>query len=193
MPKKSKSTINETSVLDSSSVAENHKDKSSKMSFRKLLIIICSLLIAGGLVVLGASLISNVLSPNPVPQFIKDKVSFKVYYPLQAKLPAGYVLDKHSFSASQNVVLMTVDYGQKNQIIFSEQPLPKSNELQTFYSLRIPLRTTVNTSVGQAAISGLNGESFVSLPAGKTWIIITAPNNSDQSKLKQVLLSIRQA
>ena len=132
------------------------------------------------------------VTPDPIPSTIRKSVNFTVYYPGSKKLPVGYTLDARSISASKNAVILSVNYGHNDQIVFTEQPLPSNTDLLTFYAQRIPLRNNLTTPVGQAAISALNNQTFVSLPADKTWIIITAPDNINQAQLKQVLMSITQ-
>ncbi len=132
---------------------------------------------------------SHSKAPDPIPVSVQKSVNFPVYYPDTTKLPVGFSLDKKTISAKGDVLIMSINYGS-GQIIISEQILPPSNALQQFYSQRIPLRNNLTTSVGQAAISALNNETFVSLPTAKTWIIITAPTNINQNQLKQVLQSI---
>jgi hypothetical protein len=132
-------------------------------------------------------------SPDPISLSIRQSVNFNLYYPDSGKLPSGYTFDIQSVSASHNAVIFTIKYGHSSQIVFSEQPLPSSTELQTFYAQRIPLRNEIKTPLGEAAISSLNNRAFVSLPIHKTWIILTALNNINQNQLKQVLLSLKQA
>ena len=179
---------------DKISRSDLEKLKRAARRYRRLLVS------AGALVLifllgLGVVLISRYFSvaPNPIPISVRQAVSFPTYYPNTNKLPSGYVLDKSSISASQNALVLSITYGHANLIVFTEQPLPKSNDLQQFYAQHIPLRTNLTTSIGQAAISALDNKTFVSLPSTKTWIIITAPTNINQSLLKQVILSIRKS
>lgn len=133
-----------------------------------------------------------------VPADIAAKVSFPVYYPDPKKLPAGYTLDRSSFgSPVKNGVNYKVSYGNGKSLVFSIQMKPSDSQLQTFNSSYIPLRIDYQTSAGQAEIGAYNNhgtiETLVSLPTPtNAWIIITGPQDTDQTNLKQVLKALRQ-
>lgn len=148
--------------------------------------------------VLAAGIAWFFLRPkSPVPSKIAKAVDFPVYYPDPKKLPAGYTLDTTSFkNPVSNGISYSVDYGNGQKLVFSLQDKPSSSELQDFNSNYIPLHNDYKTPVGQAELGAYNNhgttESLISLPTnGKTWIIITAPYNTDQTKLKQVLSALR--
>ena len=130
---------------------------------------------------------------SPVPKSVQSAVSFPIYYPDQKKLPNGYTLDTGSFSAGQdNAVIYKIHYGDNKTIAVTVQVKPPSSALQNFYSTRIPLHTTVNTSVGTATVGAIGTQTIVSLPTnGNSWLLITAPGNIDQSQLKQVLQAFK--
>lgn len=134
---------------------------------------------------------------NPIPAYIAEAVNFRLYYPLQKDLPAGYRLDLNSFKRPvQNGVTYTVVNNENQKVIFSLQPKPSDADLQNFTSSYIPLHNTYQTPSGQALLGAYNTkegtETFVSLPTNSsTWIIVTAPYNIDQAQLKQVLSSLR--
>ena len=133
---------------------------------------------------------------SPVPKSITSSVSFPIYYPDQSKLPAGYTLDASSFKQPvQNGVNYTVDYGNRQELVFSLQPKPPASELQNFVANYIPLHNSFQAPTGQALLGAYNTktgtETLVSLPTGSnTWIIITAPYNINQDQLKQVIGSL---
>ncbi len=127
-----------------------------------------------------------------VPAAISNGVSYKVYYPDPAKLPAGYTLVRSSFTMPvKNGVAYWVSYDNGKHIVFSVQSKPSDTELQTFNSNYIPLRNDYQTGVGQAEIGAYHNQTLVSLPATNgPWIVISAPQDISQDKLKQVLSSI---
>jgi hypothetical protein len=134
---------------------------------------------------------------SPVPKTLAQSVNFPIYYPDPKKLPAGYVLDSASFAkpVSQGIKY-SVNYDKDQKMVFSLQPKPPAADLQNFNTNYIPLRIDYPTAVGQAEIGAYNNhgktESLISLPTKtNTWIIITAPYNIDQAKLKQVISSLR--
>jgi hypothetical protein len=155
------------------------------------------------LVIAAAAILSThhpnraAVSSSPVPANIVRAVNFKVYYPDQSKLPAGYTFDKNSFANPvSNGISYEVNYDNGKKIVFSLQSKPADNELQVFNSNYIPLRTDYQTAIGQAEIGAYNNhgkvQSLVSLPThSSTWIVITAPYDIDQAALKQILNSLK--
>lgn len=138
-----------------------------------------------------------VINPSPVPAYITQKVNLPVYYPDQSQLPAGYIFDVSSIkSPLAQGVTYTVSYGQGQKLVFSLQPKPSDNELDSFVANYIPLNNDIQTKLGQAKLGAYSSkgvtQTMVSLPTlGKTWIIVTGPYNTDQNNLKQVLNSLR--
>lgn len=170
--------------------------KKVKKSRHKLWIVsVLSLLILIGFAVGGWTFTHR--DQSPVPKNIQSAVSFPVYYPEQKKLPAGYTLNLQSIKMPQsNGVVYSVDYGLGKKLVFSVQPKPSDAELQRFNASYIPLRNEYQTPVGKAEIGAYNSHgqlvTLVSLPtSGKTWIIINAPYDVNQDKLKQVLQAIK--
>lgn len=127
-----------------------------------------------------------------VPKDISKAVSFPVYYPDSKKLPSGYVLDTASFSSPvKNGVAYTVQYDDNKKIVFSVQAKPADNELQAFRGNYIPLRIDYQTRLGLAEIGAYHSQTLVSLPIiDGPWVVATAPSDTDQTKLKQVLDSL---
>jgi len=134
---------------------------------------------------------------SPVPKNIAHNVSFPVYYPAKKELPPGYTLDLSSFGQPrQNGVNYTVSNSEGQKLVFSLQPKPSSSALQNFEANYIPLNNSFRTANGQALIGAYNTktgiETLVSLPTNSsTWIIITGPDNINQTQLKQVLSSLK--
>lgn len=135
-------------------------------------------------------------SHGPVPKSIRSAVSFPVYYPEQQRLPAGYRLDPGSFRlAGEGVLLFSVSSSRGGQLIFSEEASPGQDVINKFNTSAIPLHTPLSTTLGQADVgaygSGAKLQTIVSLPIGHgPWLIITAPANTDQNSLKQILQSL---
>lgn len=143
-------------------------------------------------------LIHNQKTKSIVPENIQKSVGFPIYYPDEKKLPAGYSLNKTSFSNPRNNgVTYFVSYDGSKKIVFSAQPKVSDQEMNLFYKSYIPLKTEVKTAIGKAEIGAYNNAgkvtTLVSLPTedSKTWLVITAPADINQSQLKQVLQSLR--
>jgi len=148
----------------------------------------------GLVIVVGAAVwLATQRSSSPVPKNVAQKVSFPVYYPDQAKLPAGYRLDRNSFASPvKNGVAYDVVYAGGKKIVFSVQVKPSDNELQSFNSNYIPLRLDYQTKLGQAEIGAYRGQTLASLPIiDGPWIVLTAPPDINQGQLKQVIQAIR--
>lgn len=143
-------------------------------------------IIAGGVLYLINS------HSSPVPSQLTKDVNFPIYYPDPKKLPAGYTLDRGSFtSPAPGVILYAVNYNG-GKLIFSIQQKPSASELKSFNTQRIPLHTSLKTKVGEAVIGAIGNQSIVSLPTNSNaWIIVTAPYATDQAKLADVLNVLR--
>jgi hypothetical protein len=163
-------------------------------------IVVASVLVIGTLV--GAILIyKSAASSSPVPQSISKQVDFPIYYPDQKQLSSGYTFDKTSItSPAAGVILYKVNYSGYKKIIITIQKLPSDTEIQNFYSNYIPLRTKMQTRLGEAQVGARNIQSngklitqtVVSLPTSEdTWILVTAPYDVNQGQLKQVLNSLK--
>jgi hypothetical protein len=159
------------------------------------------LLVAGGVVgvvflaALGIFLAHGMMAHSPVPAEVRSAVSFPIYYPRQSKLPPGYSLDTASFRlAESGVVIYSVHKGSQ-QLVFSEQEAPDGNVINKFTSSYIPLHNTITTDLGKAEIGaagqGSSLQTVASLPVVKgPWLIITAPADTKQSDMQQVLQSL---
>lgn len=150
-------------------------------------------------IIILAAVVAAVLhgfSNGPVPRDIQKQTNFRIYYPAQNKLPAGYSIDKSSFrTAEANVVLFSLSYGNGRSLVFSESPKPSGDVIDKFNASAIPVHTQVSTSVGKATVgaygSGKDLRTIASLPVNDgPWLILTAPSDIDQNDLQQVLQAI---
>lgn len=154
------------------------------------LVVIC-LLGFGTYLVLGDNKKIALQDSSPVPATVRKSVSFPVYYPSPAKMPAGYTLDLHSFSATSQTVVYSVTYETNKKIAFTVQRKPSDDELKLFHTNQMPLRNEVKVAVGTATTGSLNNQTLASLPTNdQTWLLITAPIDIDQEQFRQVLRAI---
>ena len=172
-------------------------DKASRRgsrSSKKIVLIVVGLCI--GMVGLGLVVVRQKPSPSQpasvVPASIRESVPFKVYYPEAAKMQAGYTLDQKSFTHSDQAVVYAITYDGGKQVAITVQKKPREADLKTFYRNHIPIRNELQTSLGKAAIAQLNGQSFASLPAKDSWLLITAPLDINQDNLRTLLQSLRE-
>ena len=135
---------------------------------------------------------SNTL-PYPINKQTAQTLGFNIYYPNQKLLPAGYTLNKNSFSYTNQTIIYTVSSGTSS-LVFSVQAKPSTAQIKDFYSKNMPLNTTQSTKIGAATIGAVNGQTLVSLPTNtNAWLLITAPSDVDQQTLNQVIQSIELA
>jgi hypothetical protein len=155
-----------------------------------------SLILLFGLIALGivAAWYKIAGSTSIVPKKIQTSVDFSVYYPKD--LPPGYELDAESFRlAEPGVVLFAVNYGDRKDIVFSEQQQPPSSDIDKFITSYMPLNTVLQLPLGQARIgaygSAPNIRTVVSLPIHNgPWLIVTAPADASHDDLVRIVQSL---
>jgi hypothetical protein len=177
-----------------------------KLNLKRRIIVALFIILLGGGIFAGYRLgkptteKTEIISvTSPVPANVKEAVKFRVYYPDQAKMPKGYVLDTSSFSVPQeNGVAYKVTYDTDKKIVFSVQPKPSDEELTTFLTSYIPLRTSVETPNGEAEVGAYNTPGGDTQTMGSwtatndnTWIIFTAPYDTNQDNLAKVLQAFK--
>lgn len=167
-----------------------HLRRTNLLYKRVFLIIFAIIIVVGGslIAIWAIHAAPNNKVSDPVPSDISHKIAFNIYFPDQAKLPAGYTLDTSSFSITKHILIYTVSFGNNQQLFFSVQPKPSANAIQSFYKTRMPITISVATDIGTAAIGVLNNETVGSLPTNtNAWVLVTAPLQVNQSQFKQVL------
>lgn len=174
--------------------APQHIKRSKRSPGKRTLIISAAVIVIIAAVAGGVVAYQHFSPDKVVPEALAKQMSFPVYYPDPKKLPAGYTIDEKSFtSPEKDVILYAVDYNG-GKLVFSVQPKPSSAELQAFNTQRIPLHTTLKTSVGTAVIGAISNQSIVSLPTNSNaWIIVTGPYATDSHRQADVLKALRPA
>jgi hypothetical protein len=168
-------------------------NRTNRWSHRPLLITgaLLIVLLAGGI----TFFVHRMAGSSPVSTDVQGAVTFPVYYPQQSKMPAGYSLDRTSFRLAQSGVVVFAVVKGSQQLVFSEEETPGDNIVDKFTSSYIPLHNTITTDLGKAAIGaagqGSNLKTVVSLPITKgPWLIVTAPADTKQSDMQQILQSL---
>ena len=134
---------------------------------------------------------------NPVPRDLRHAVSFPVYYPVTSGLPKGYVLNESSFKqASPGVIIYSIGRAGGQRLILSEEKQPGGNTINDFVKSYLPLNSSFDTKLGKAQMGAFgnppNLRNIVSLPIKNgPWLIITAPADTQQSDIKQIIQSLR--
>lgn len=182
-----------TNLIDDVRPASPEKKKRRRLHISKWFVIgiILFLIVTGGVVFYVTNLKSNNNLPLPIPKQTAATLGFDIYYPNQKLLPAGYVLNKNSFSYNDQALIYTVSYGNNQHVAFSVQRKLSSDQLAQFYAKNMPLRINLDTDIGTAALGSINLESVASLPTNtNSWLLISAPGGINQSEFKEVIKSL---
>jgi hypothetical protein len=169
-----------------------NKPRQTKLNKKPALTLIIPLLIVASGILLFSHKQSSRVSVGSVPERIQALVNFPIYYPNSQKLPAGYSLDKTSFtSPAKDVVLYTISYDQNKKMVFSLQTKPSDNDLKTFNNQRIPVHIEFQTKLGKAELGIIGSQAIVSLPTNdNVWIIVTGPQNLTQAQVAPIIESL---
>lgn len=165
-------------------------DKKHILNKRHLLIPLFGLLA----IALLASIYTMNSRPSLVPKKIQQAVDFSIYYP--GSLPPGYTLDIGSFQlAESGVILFKITYGDKKDMVFSEQQQPSGNDIDKFVSSYLPLNSGVQLPLGQAKVGAYGSapaiRTVLSLPIRNgPWLIVTAPSEVSHDDLVKILTSL---
>jgi hypothetical protein len=147
------------------------------------------LLVAGG-VILAFVGSGNGVGSDPIPTKIIGSVDFTVYYP--TNLPAGFKLDKHSFSIPQyDVIVFDLANNKSEKIYLSEEPRPSTFNFGGYYKNFTDEQSTIIGS-GTIVVGRINnGETEVgSLATNKTWLLTNTTAAVPLSQLSNMLNSL---
>lgn len=149
------------------------------------------LAVSGLVIVLGAVIAYRQMGPSdPIPQNITRSVSFPLLYP--TKLPANYILDTRSFSASSgSVVTYRATNKSGNQLIFSVQPRPETFDFNAFYAQGLTGTTKFSTDDGEGATGTARGKTIGSFATDKSWVLLTTDGDTTASAMQSILKSLQ--
>lgn len=116
------------------------------------------------------------------PSSIRRAVSFQLYYP--SKAPAGWSVDRSSFSAGSGVVTFTVTNEKSQRFLVSLQQLPTEFNYPAFEKKFFDT-DEYNVEAGSVFIGELGNTITASIrtPEG-SWIIISDPDTNTRSQLE---------
>jgi hypothetical protein len=69
-------------------------------------------------------------SPSPFPASVRKTADFALYYP--AELPQGWLVDKNSISASNQLVVYAVTDGKRHKFTVNMQPVARNFDFSSF-------------------------------------------------------------
>lgn len=156
-----------------------------KLSRKMIFIALFIVVIAAGMVL--AIKFGRRSQTSPIPATIIEQSSFPLAYP--EDLPAGYHLDKNSFSFKAGILTFTASKGQKN-LIFTEQSKPANFKIENLGSTGLANPTPVIVKSGQAVIGTLGVTTVSALITETTLVIISSPYEFTPGELKYVLQSL---
>lgn len=112
-----------------------------------------------------------------VPANIKKEASIPILYP--NKLPAGYKIDKNSFSVTQgNLITYYAADTNNNKMVFTVQAKPSNFDFAKFYAQGLTNTNKFTTPLGEGVIGKASGRLVGSLTTGNTWVLISSNSNS---------------
>lgn len=122
---------------------------------------------------------------------VASTVNFPLYTP--AWLPEGWFLDRQSLSVTSEVVTFTVNDTKGQRLVFTEQPRPPQDNLDTFYNQQLSGATTSNSAAGAIVIGQFEGSSLAGVSAEQTWVLIRAVSMVDQEDFGRLVGSLQKA
>lgn len=128
---------------------------------------------------------------GPVPADITNRAQFTVFYP--SKLPAGYTIDRDSFTFQDGTVIFTISGPKKQRLIFTQQGRPSNLDVKKLHKEQINQGTVVITPYGEAAIGILGPNLVASLLTEDAWILINDPSHGDRKVLSDIVKNLDQA
>ena len=165
--------------------------RSPKFNLKLTLKILGAVIIALIALVLAYFLYHQLSAPSPVPKQIISSVSFPVYYPVE--LPSGYKINESSFNSNGRVVTYSLDNGSGKNIIISEQAMPNNFDFENFNKKRILGSKEILTPVGKATIGQSSERNVASVITDKTWVLVSAPSDTQANQLETIVRSLKQA
>ena len=166
------------------SPAQNyHHRKPRRTLWRKLAVLTVILAVLAGA---GVYAYPKYLAPNPFPVNIQENAGLSLLYP--AKLPAGYQVDKTSFSLDNGILIYAVTNGDK-KMVFTLQKTPANFDFTSFYKQQLSGTQQFRTPFGQATIGKNSNHYLGSLPAGDTWLLLST--NSPQISIDEMSLLLQ--
>jgi hypothetical protein len=158
---------------------QSYYHKPKKTAWRKFALLTVILAALAGA---GVYAYPKFIAPNPFPASIQHDANLSLLYP--AKLPAGYQIDKTSFSLANDILIYTAASGDK-KMVFTLQKTPSTFNFDSFYKQQLTGTQQFQTPYGQATVGKNNGHYLGSLPAGDTWLLVStnspAVNMDDMS------------
>lgn len=112
---------------------------------------------------------------DPIPQSIRDKVTFSIPYIVGQ--PAGYKINPASFNANNQVVIYGLSKAGRNNIFVSTQGKPDNFDFDDFNLKQLSGSSEFLTPLGKAVIGVYGGRTVVSIVTDKVWVIM----NTDAS------------
>lgn len=181
-------------LLDASPVKTEARPARSQLKQnkrqKKTLALALFLLIGVGIIVTMMFLRSPNTSNSDLSR-LASTVTFPLYEP--EWLPEGWFVEPHSIEATSQVVTFTINDKAGKRLIFTEQPKPPQDNLDTFYAQQLSGNKALKTQAGEVIAGQFEGSLLAGLTAGRTWVLVRAVSAVDQQHFDRLIESIAEA
>ncbi len=124
-----------------------------------------------------------------LPANVKDQIRFSAFLP--AELPPGYAIQENSYAYQNGVLTYRISAPNKVTVLATEQPQPTNFDINTFYKGLKNSRSAA-TPYGTAQAGQFLKSEVGTLTASGTWLLLSAPENTDSSVLLTILSHMKQ-
>ncbi len=130
-------------------------------------------------------------SSNHFLRQLTHSMSFPLYTP--SWLPNDWFMDRRSLSVTSEVVTFTVNDSKGQRLVFTEQPRPPQNNLDTFYDQQLSGSTAFKSASGQVTTGQFEGTLLAGISTEQTWVLVRAISAIKQSDFDRIIEGIRPA
>lgn len=118
-----------------------------------------------------------------------NQAAFPIYSPTQ--LPEGFTIDEGSVSLTTEVLLFTAKNTQGDTLIFTENPVPKDFDFESFYNKQFVGAQNISSIYGRGQAGILDNVMSGSLVTDSTWIIIKGPENLPAKDMEMIIKGLK--
>lgn len=127
-------------------------------------------------------------APTMIPQAMLRRTSFPVYQP--AWLPEGFSVNQQSFDANEQVLTFAVKDASITRLVFTEQPKPSREQINSFYNQQLSAARTIPLKNGEATLGQFEGMPLAAIATDQTWVLIRAVAAIDDAQLQKIAENI---
>jgi hypothetical protein len=161
----------------------------AKRSWRKR-----ALIVTAAIVIAACAAVFILRKPaDSSSRYSLGQMSQNVAFPLYAPtwLPEGWFVHRQSLSVASEVVTFTVNDSKGQRLVFTEQPKPPQENLDTFYNQQLSGSTTTDSAAGRVTMGQFEGSSIAGISGERTWILIRTVSSVDQQDFDRLVHGLR--